>query len=71
MEKSQYLKLENKLDIRYCPICRSQIIYCAYDKVNIFTPNGQIKPYDEVEIIDTEYIEIECSKCSNVIKLHI
>lgn len=71
MEKSQYLKLQNRLGIRVCPICQSQIIYCAFDKINIFSENGEYKPYGEVEIPDVEYIELECPNCSNIIKLHI
>lgn len=71
MEKSQYLKLKNRLGIRHCPICNAQIIYCDYDKVNIFTQNNQMRPYQEVEIPDVEYLEIECRNCSNVLKFHI
>ena len=71
MNKHQYAKLENKLGIKYCPICGRQAIYCAYNKVNIFCKNGESFPFEDVDIPQDKYIELECKNCGFIMRFNI
>lgn len=71
MTEKQYNKLKTKLGFRNCPICNSQAIYCELNKVNIFSEDGQPVPFEEVEIPDKEYVEVECPTCSFVMKFNV
>lgn len=71
MTEEQYLKLQNRLGIRCCPICNSQAIYCFYGRVNLFSPDGISEPYENIEIPDISYIEVECRNCSHIMKFNL
>lgn len=71
MTKEQYWKLQSKLGIRNCPICGNQAIYCCYDRVNLFSPDGVSEHYENIEIPDCDYIEMECRNCSHIMKFNL
>ena len=72
MNQHQYIKLHNKLGIKNCPICGQQAIYCYANQVNIFTPNGNKVPYNDVNIpISDEHVNIECPQCGYIMTFNI
>lgn len=73
MTKEQYKKLEIKIGNKICPICGSQITSFMYDKTDIFNTDScsMSEGYEQVNIPDVEYYDIECKNCGFVMTFNM
>lgn len=73
MTKEQYKKLEIKIGNKLCPICRSNITSFLYDRTDIFNTDSypMLEGYEQVNIPNVEYYDIECRNCGFVITFNI
>ncbi len=68
--KEQYNKLTAVISARKCPICNSRtIMQCIQDKTQIYFDDQYY--IDTPNILNDEYLELECANCSYVMKFHI
>ena len=71
MNQLQYSKIKTKLGMKNCPLCGKQTIYCAYNRVNIFSKDGSAVPFEDVNIPNEKYINFECPMCGYTMKINL
>ncbi len=70
MDKNHLKKLENEIGKKICPICNTQLMNTMYQKIYSYSDTRDYVNVEDIEIRD-EYLELECPRCSYVMKFHI